>query len=428
MKRYFNLVFFIFISAFIWGQEDYDDCADAISVCPNETITVNNIDATSITCSSCEDDNAPCGIFPENTIWLKFTTKPSGGDISINFSNLNFVIEAGRDEELQAALIEATTPCDNSTYTYLGNCESSQTGNFSITATGLAGSTTYYVVINGQNLGSGITLPAECTLDVNITGSAFDEPIPTIDLEADATTICQGDPVTLTVNTTGCNESTDYFWYVNGVLETTTTVNTWQTNSLLNEDSVWVDVGCEGICPVNLRSDTIGFSVTEISVDAGQNQEIGSGESATLNGSTSASTYSWSPVESLSDPNSLSPIASPETSTTYYLSASESNCTVSDSVTINVEELIVIPEAFTPNDDGVNDIFRILEIENYPNCLVTIYDRWGQRVFTSTGYTADKWWNGENGGRLVPSGTYFYVIELRDGNETVFRGPITVIY
>lgn len=428
MIRYICLAFSIFFIQVSWAQEDYDDCADALSICPNETLTVNNINATTSTCSTCEDDVAPCGIIPENTIWLKFTTKASGGDVSINFSNLSFVIEPGRDEELQAALIEATTPCNQTTYTYLGNCESSQTGNFSINAAGLAGNTTYYIVVNGQNAGSGISLPAECTFDINITGTAFDEPIPTIDLQADQTTICQGDAVTLTANTTGCTETTDYFWYVNGVLTTTTTVDTWVTNALGNEDSVWVDIGCDGICPVNLRSDTVIFDVTEIDVEAGEGQTIGSGESANLEGSTAASSYSWTPAESLSDPGSLTPTASPESTTTYFLSATDGTCTVTDSVTIVVQELIEIPEAFTPNNDGINDIFRILEIENYPNCIVTIYDRWGQRVFNSTGYTADKWWNGEHGGRLVPSGTYFYVIELRDAEETVYRGPITVIY
>lgn len=427
MKRFISLVICVLYVALSWSQEAYDDCVDALEICPNETLSVNNIDATVVSCGTCPDNFFPCFI-PENTIWLTFTTNSSGGDVNVNFSNLTFVTEAGRAEELQATIIEATTPCDPATFTAIGNCENLQTANFSLNATGLTANTTYYVMVNGNKSGPGITLPAECTFDINVTGTAVDETVPTLGLTADQTTICQGDPVTLTASTTDCSETTDYFWYVNGNLATTTTVNTWVTNSLSDQDSVTVDIQCAGICNYNLSSDTVIFDVTEIDVDAGPNQTIGTGSSTQLEGTTTSSTYSWTPTESLSDPASLTPTASPDQTTTYFLSVTEGNCTISDSVTITVTQKVTIPEAFTPNNDGINDIFRILEIENYPDCIVTIYDRWGQKVFKSTGYTADKWWNGENGGRVVPSGTYFYVIELRDVDETVLRGPITVIY
>lgn len=87
----------------------------------------------------------------------------------------------------------------------------------------------------------------------------------------------------------------------------------------------------------------------------------------------------------------------------------------------------VIPTVFTPgNFDGKNDVFAIDFLANvYPECYVVIFNRWGSVVYESIGY--DIPWDGKHKGEDLPMGTYFYRIELNDGNGEVLKGDISII-
>lgn len=78
---------------------------------------------------------------------------------------------------------------------------------------------------------------------------------------------------------------------------------------------------------------------------------------------------------------------------------------------------IAIPNAFTPNDDNINDTWEIKNITDYPNCTVKIYNRYGENVFNSIGYLVS--WDGKFKGHHLPTGTYYYIIDLRNGNGVV---------
>ena len=80
-----------------------------------------------------------------------------------------------------------------------------------------------------------------------------------------------------------------------------------------------------------------------------------------------------------------------------------------------VTPTLVPAQAFTPNGDGINDFWVIPGIENYPNALVKVYNRWGHEVFASKGYNND--WNATYKSRSnsLPSGSYMYVIDLDNG-------------
>jgi gliding motility-associated-like protein/uncharacterized repeat protein (TIGR01451 family) len=86
-----------------------------------------------------------------------------------------------------------------------------------------------------------------------------------------------------------------------------------------------------------------------------------------------------------------------------------------------------IPEGFSPNGDGINDVFVIRGIEYYPANTFTIFNRWGNKVFEANHYLNT--WNGTTtegirvGGNQLPVGTYFYTLDLGDGT-TVFKGTI----
>ncbi len=74
---------------------------------------------------------------------------------------------------------------------------------------------------------------------------------------------------------------------------------------------------------------------------------------------------------------------------------------------------VTIPNTFTPNGDGVNDKWNIKNINSFPNCTVQVFDRWGQNVYSSIGYELP--WDGTYKTSALPAGTYYYVINLKNG-------------
>ncbi|MDD2635934.1 MAG: gliding motility-associated C-terminal domain-containing protein, partial [Bacteroidales bacterium] len=86
-------------------------------------------------------------------------------------------------------------------------------------------------------------------------------------------------------------------------------------------------------------------------------------------------------------------------------------------------DCLTIPNAFTPNTDGINDTWIIENIEMFPWALIQIFNRWGQLVFE--GYGAGKPWDGTWNGKIVPTGTYIYTVDLFNG--TKYCGTVTVV-
>ena len=86
-----------------------------------------------------------------------------------------------------------------------------------------------------------------------------------------------------------------------------------------------------------------------------------------------------------------------------------------------------IPEGFSPNSDGVNDLFVIRGIQAFPSNDFVIYNRWGDKVFEQHAY--DNTWDGTSsfglilGSDLLPVGTYFYILKLNDGTKAI-KGTI----
>lgn len=122
----------------------------------------------------------------------------------------------------------------------------------------------------------------------------------------------------------------------------------------------------------------------------------------------------------------------------YYVEGtSEFGCSAADSIELGLldgTDCFFIPEFLSPNGDNMNDTWIITGIENFPNAEVSIFNRWGNLVFTASPYQND--WigqvnegvkiGGESG--TVPSGTYYYVIDLKDGETNPFKGYIELQY
>ncbi len=144
--------------------------------------------------------------------------------------------------------------------------------------------------------------------------------------------------------------------------------------------------------------------------DLGPDILLGKGNSITLKGAVEGGvTYSWLPITNLDNPDSPNPIANPDKSTEYILTVKSSlGCKGEGKVNIVVYQPIYIPTAFSPNADGMNDLWELSGLEVYPNPEVQIFNRWGNMIFYSKGnYTP---FNGTDSNKALPEGMYVYKI------------------
>lgn len=172
---------------------------------------------------------------------------------------------------------------------------------------------------------------------------------------------------------------------------------------------------------------TISVTGPGVSVNAGPDKTIVSGQSVLLEGS-GATTYSWTPTNTLDNSSSQTPSANPTETTQYTLTGSRNGCTSTDFVTVFIVEPIQPTNAFTPNGDGYNEVWDIDGIHRFPNAIIEVYSRWGQRVFSSVGYATP--WNGTNNGNYLPEATYYWVIQLNDPgieSESALTGFVAII-
>lgn len=142
--------------------------------------------------------------------------------------------------------------------------------------------------------------------------------------------------------------------------------------------------------------------------------------------------YIWLSATSLSNPNIANPVATPAQTTTYHVQISNGNgCSVEDSIEVKVlvgeaENGYLLPSAFTPNNDGVNDCFGIKKWGYVTELDFRIYNRWGNLVFHAAN-SADCW-DGTFKGIQQRADAYVYQIRAKTICGNVFRkGTIILI-
>jgi gliding motility-associated-like protein len=197
----------------------------------------------------------------------------------------------------------------------------------------------------------------------------------------------------------------------------------WQTDSLFTTLEAGVYTfrvkdanGCEV-----LFSNVIISEPPPTIVDAGPNFTIEYGSFAILEATTDIDpiiSLVWTPAEGLSCTDCLQPTAAPSFNTTYYITVTDANgCIAIDSVNVWVNIDFNVPNAFTPNGDGLNDYFNI-QTDLLISYNISIFDRWGNMVFNSSDIL--KGWDGNFAGKPLEIGTYVYFIE----SVTTLNTPI----
>jgi len=166
-----------------------------------------------------------------------------------------------------------------------------------------------------------------------------------------------------------------------------------------------------------------------VTVNAGPDAIVIGGDVHQMQGSGSAGTYLWTPSSGLSTANVLNPNATPAATTTYTLrKTTPQGCTGTDDVVLTVIPYCVKPmEAFTPNGDGINDLWLITTGNCLTSAKAQVFNRYGAKVFEDANYKNT--WNGTYKGKPLPDGTYYYVIsfQLLNGRVVLLKGNLTIL-
>ncbi|MBC7874706.1 MAG: gliding motility-associated C-terminal domain-containing protein [Ferruginibacter sp.] len=163
------------------------------------------------------------------------------------------------------------------------------------------------------------------------------------------------------------------------------------------------------------------------SINAGPDRNVLAGGTITLLASANGSNivFAWSPPDYLNNNTLLNPTVSPGRDMNYMLSAvSQYGCSNEDAVTVKVVAGIFIPTAFTPNNDGKNDSWRIPFLDPEFGATVSVYNRFGQLIYKVTGTEVN--WNGNYQGVPQPAATYVYLVHFKDGVPDM-KGTVSLI-
>ncbi len=181
----------------------------------------------------------------------------------------------------------------------------------------------------------------------------------------------------------------------------------------------------------SIGSDTIIQTITVIAtptIIASPNVTITIGQSTTLTAAGSGGTYTWSPPNGLSCTMCQTTITSPEETTTYTVTLDSNGCSVSDDVIVIVDftNIIFVPNIFSPNGDGSNDIVFV-EGKTIETLNFFIYDRWGEKVFETT--NKEKGWDGTFKGKAMNKAVFVYYVDVtfKDGTKAIKKGDITLM-
>ena len=176
-------------------------------------------------------------------------------------------------------------------------------------------------------------------------------------------------------------------------------------------------------CSFNISISGPGADIIGVDFSAGPDVTLDQGGSTQLLATGGGPLYDWSPLAGLSGNLIPDPFATPEESTLYSVTTEINGCTYTDQVFIEVNRPISPPNTITPNGDDINDTWEIFGIEDYPQATVSIFDRWGQRVFNSVGYKTPF------DGKGLPTATYYWIIQLSqlDGVSEPYTGFLTIV-
>lgn len=233
------------------------------------------------------------------------------------------------------------------------------------------------------------------------------------------TVICEPSDVLLTATGAGVGEF--YNWYSSDQTFLEQTTGQFLTDEISSTQQFFVS-----LTDNNCESDWVSVAVIHEPPTASilnTDTILVVGESIQLKGAGGV-LYEWNPSTYLDDPFVQNPTSKPPDNISYTLLVTDENgCTDETSINLTVQLALVYNNTFTPNGDGLNDTWIIRYLDRYPNHRVRIFDRLGNTLTQFEDYQND--WTGGANGKDLPPGTYFYWIDLGNGNHE--KGSVTIL-
>ncbi len=283
----------------------------------------------------------------------------------------------------------------------------------------------YQVVLTVRSAGG-----CSATLQQTLPASAFKNK-PVAAFEFSPARICQGSPVTFTDKSTVAGGQLSQWNWSFGDGTSSTDQHPVKTYSGFGNFTATLQVGSSDGClsdPLPASSKTITVLVQPV-IDAGPDQNAKEGSTVVLAATAQSENqlrFNWTPAQLLSDAHVLRPSYMVVQDQLFYLTATDQQgeCSARDSVWVKILRTVNPPNVFSPNGDGIHDTWVIPYLADYKDSKLEVFNRYGQLVFSSTGYP--KPWDGRMNGNPLPAGTYYYIIQLNNGMGKL-SGSVTII-
>lgn len=267
--------------------------------------------------------------------------------------------------------------------------------------------------------------------------------LPSVQINIDVNNVCKGSVQTFEAQTINAGNNPTYQWYVNGLAMSGKNDKFFQYNQFQNGDLVSCAITSNApFCQANTSatSNTIDVLIkpiifAEVMIYTDEKKIYDGLEvtfTAIAKNEGTYPTYTWKINGQIAytggnsfSTNSLKNNDQITCEVSVNTPCAITNLVSSNTLTVNVIKIekVVPPNTFTPNGDGINDVWNIDELRMFPQCTVKIFSRNGVELFSSTGYT--KPWDGNHRNKVCPPGVYYYVINL-DGRQKI-TGSLTII-
>lgn len=247
---------------------------------------------------------------------------------------------------------------------------------------------------------------------------------PSISISASTgNTICAGTNVTFTATPTNGGTTPSYQWKLNSD-SVGTNSPTYSNNSLVNGDVVVCTMTSNVSCTTSptATSNSIKINIP-LSVNLGKDTSFCPSDFIILKPNNTFSHYLWSNGDTIKNIKVTN-------SGKYWVQVQdEYGCTSSDTITVTNKLCgFFIPNAFTPNNDGTNDVFKPILTEHFIDYRFLVYNRWGEKVFETKDYI--KGWDGTFKGIPQEPGTYVWYCEVKmldNLNNNKMKGFVILI-
>ncbi len=267
----------------------------------------------------------------------------------------------------------------------------------------------------------------------SISVTVISQASPTASITPSVNDVCAGAPIHLDAIALNAGTAPSYQWMINNT-PVSNSGSALDINTLADGDQVFCTVTPDsGACSLTPVSTNIFIAVIEplpvISIQP-KDTLINIGQQVHLRADITGllDSYQWLPADQLEDPFTMTPTTVHLTdNTSFQLTAiSNKGCKASATVLVEVGRLLLMPNAFSPNFDGKNDVFRIPPGVSMQLDEFSVFDRWGQRVFTT--HNISEGWNGTINGMPVDAGVFVYII--RGSNEkgaVLAKGTVVLV-